>query len=114
MWYFPAALALCHGWFPAVPEIAKATCVLMEKYDAAIWSFHGLFVSGPDFDTAFGLMHTIEKAAQIASIALAANGGKAPRQVITDDNLRDIGRDFGVKLNEEILDYKNPDELFCD
>ena len=94
---------------PGGPEIAKATCVLMEKYDAAIWSFHGLFVSGPDFDTAFGLMHTIEKAAQIASIALSANGGRAPRQMITDDNIRDIGKDFGVELNEEILNYK-PDE----
>lgn len=111
---FPGGVGVVPWMVPGGPEIAKATCVLMEKYDAAIWSFHGLFVSGPDFDTAFGLMHTIEKAAQIASIALAANGGKAPRQVITDDNLRDIGRDFGVKLNEEILDYKNPDELFCD
>lgn len=111
---FPGGVGVVPWMVPGGPEIAKATCVLMEKYDAAIWSFHGLFVSGSDFDTAFGLMHTIEKAAQIASIALAANGGKAPRQVITDDNLRDIGRDFGVKLNEEILDYKNPDELFCD
>ena len=74
---------------------------------------HGLFVSGPDFDTAFGLMHTIEKAAQIASIALAATGGKPLRQVITDDNLRDIGRDFGVTLNEEILNFKSDDEMYC-
>ncbi len=87
--------------------------MLMEKFDAAVWSFHGLFVSGPDFDTAFGLMHTIEKAAQIASIALAATGGKPPRQVITDDNLRDIGRNFGVTLNEEILNFVSGDELYC-
>ena len=73
----------------------------------------GLFVSGPDFDTAFGLMHTIEKAAQIASIALAATGGKPLRQVITDDNLRDIGKEFGVTLNEEILDFKSDDEMYC-
>ena len=26
--------------------------------------------------------------------------------MITDDNIRDIGRDFGVELNEEILNYK--------
>ena len=58
-------------------------------------------------------MHTIEKAAQIASIALAAAGGKAPRQMITDDNLRDIGRDFGVALNEEILEYHSLDDLYC-
>ena len=98
---------------PGGTEIAKATCVLMEKYDAAIWAFHGLFVSGTDFNTAFGLMHTIEKAAQIASIALAATGGRPLRQVITDDNLRDIGRGFGVTLNEQILNFKSDDELYC-
>ncbi len=58
-------------------------------------------------------MHTIEKAAQIASIALAATGGKPPRQVITDDNLRAIGREFGVTLNEEILSFVSDDELYC-
>ena len=58
-------------------------------------------------------MHTIEKAAQIASIALAATGGRPLRQVITDDNLRDIGRDFGVTLNEQILSFKSDDELYC-
>ena len=109
---FPGGVGVVPWMVPGGPEIAKATCVLMEKYDAAIWSFHGLFVSGPDFDTAFGLMHTIEKAAQIASIALAAAGGKAPRQVITDDELKAIGRDFGVELNEEILEYHS-DEMYC-
>lgn len=79
---------------PGGAEIAKATCKEMEKYDAAIWAFHGLFVSGPDFDTAFGLMHTIEKAAQIASIAMSANGGKKLSQVIEDDELRAIGKAF--------------------
>ena len=110
---FPGGVGVVPWMVPGGPEIAKATCVLMEKYDAAVWAFHGLFVSGPDFDTAFGLMHTIEKAAQIASITLAATGGKGPAQYITDDNLRDIGRDFGVTLNEDVLNYHNADELYC-
>lgn len=109
---FPSGVGVVPWMVPGGPEIAKATCVLMEKYEAAIWSFHGLFVSGPDFDTAFGLMHTIEKAAQIASIALAANGGKAPAQVIEDEELRRIGHDFGVIINEEVLNYHS-DEMYC-
>ena len=75
----------------------------MKKYDAAVWAHHGLFVSGPDFDITFGLMHTIEKAADIYVRALSAGQGKI-RQTITDDNLRAIARDFGVTLNEEFLD----------
>ncbi len=110
---FPSGVGVVPWMVPGGPDIAKATCKEMETYEAAVWAFHGLFVSGPDFDTAFGLMHTIEKAAQIASITLATNGGKAPRQTITDDNLRDIGKAFGVTLNEDVLNYHCDDELFC-
>lgn len=110
---FPGGVGVVPWMVPGGTEIAKATCAMMEKYDAAIWAFHGLFVSGPDFDIAFGLMHTIEKAAQIASIALAATGGKKPRQVIEDDELRRIGKDFGVELNEEVLNFHSDDDLYC-
>ena len=88
---------------PGGADIAVATSELMKRYDAAVWAHHGLFVSGPDFDTAFGLMHTIEKAAQIYMLVLSAGGGKI-RQTITDDNLRAIAKEFGITLNEEFLD----------
>ncbi len=110
---FPGGVGVVPWMVPGGPEIARATCAQMEHYEAAIWAFHGLFVSGPTFDIAFGLMHTIEKAAQIASIALAAGGGKKPRQTITDEELQQIGRDFGVTLNQAVLDYRDDDELFC-
>lgn len=110
---FPGGVGVVPWMVPGGSDIAKATCALMEKYDAAIWAFHGLFVSGPDFDIAFGSMHTIEKAAQIASIAMAACPTGRPAQVITDDNLRAIGTEFGVTLNEDILNYRSDDEPFC-
>ncbi len=110
---FPGGVGVVPWMVPGGADIAQATCKEMEKYDAAIWAFHGLFVSGPDFDTAFGLMHTIEKAAQIATYAMAANGGKKPNQVITDDNLRAIGKEFGVVLNEDVLNFKSDDEMYC-
>ena len=88
---------------PGGAEIALATSKLMEEYDAAVWAHHGLFASGPDFDTTFGLMHTIEKAAQIYILALSAGQGNI-RQTIQDGELRAIARDFGVTLREEFLD----------
>ncbi len=109
---FPGGVGVVPWMIPGGADIAKATCGEMEKYDAAIWAFHGLFVSGPDFDTAFGLMHTIEKAAQIASIAMSANGGRKLTQVITDENLRAIGDAFGVKLNEDVLNFRSEDEMY--
>ncbi len=110
---FPGGVGVVPWMVPGGAEIAQATCKEMEKYEAAIWAFHGLFVSGTDFDTAFGLMHTIEKAAQIACISLSANAGNKPNQTITDDNLRAIGEAFGVTLNEDILNYTCDDPLFC-
>ena len=74
----------------------------VKKYQAALWAQHGLFVSGPDFDTAFGLAHTIEKSAEIYWKVLAS--GQPILQTITDDALRAIAKDFHVELNEEFLD----------
>ena len=110
---FPSGVGVVPWMVPGGSDIAKATCKEMETYEAAIWAFHGLFVYGQDFDIALCLMHTIEKAAEIASVALSANGGRVPRQTITDDNLRQIGKEFGVTLNEAVLNFKCDDELYC-
>ena len=93
------------GMVPGGADIAHATCDLMKKYDAAIWAQHGMFVSGPDFDNAFGLMHTIEKAAAIHGHALMMNNNSGDfMNTITDEGLRDIARDFKLTVNEEFLD----------
>jgi rhamnulose-1-phosphate aldolase len=99
---FPEGVGVVPWLVPGGANIAKATCKVMENFQAALWSHHGLFCSGSDFDETFGLMHTIEKAAQIWILAHSAGQGKI-RQTITDDNLRAIARDFGVTLNEEML-----------
>ncbi|MBP3646220.1 MAG: class II aldolase/adducin family protein, partial [Clostridia bacterium] len=68
----------------------------------AVWAHHGLFVSGPDFNTTFGLMHTIEKAAQIW--VLQKSTGLKELQTIEDDDLRAIAAEFKVQIKEEFLD----------
>ena len=100
---FPGGVGVVPWMVPGGADIALATSKLMKEYDAAVWAHHGLFVSGPDFDTTFGLMHTIEKAAQIYLLALSAGGGKL-RQTIEDNGLRAIAKEFGVTLREEFLD----------
>jgi rhamnulose-1-phosphate aldolase len=100
---FPGGVGVVPWMVPGGADIALATSKLMKKYDAAVWAHHGLFASGPDFDTTFGLMHTIEKAAQIYLLALSAGQWKI-LQTIEDDDLRAIAKDFGVTLREEFLD----------
>ena len=100
---FPGGVGVVPWMVPGGADIAIATSELMKQYDAAVWAHHGLFCSGPDFDTTFGLMHTIEKAAQIWVLAQSAGQGKIC-QTISDDNLRAIAGEFGVTLNEAFLD----------
>ncbi|MEG1754388.1 MAG: rhamnulose-1-phosphate aldolase [Christensenella sp.] len=99
---FPSGVGVVPWMVPGGADIAMATSELMKDYDAAVWAHHGLFCSGPNFDITFGLMHTIEKAADIYVRALSAGQGKI-RQTITDDNLQAIAKAFGVTLNEAFL-----------
>ncbi len=99
---FPQGVGVAPWMVPGGAEIAHVTSGLMKTYDAAVWAHHGLFVSGPDLDTAFGLMHTIEKAAEIYMLVQSA-GGDRTGQTIPDSGIRDIARDFGVTINEVFL-----------
>ena len=99
---FPGGVGVVPWMVPGGADIALATCKKMEEFDAAVWAHHGLFASGPDFDITFGLMHTIEKAAEIW--VLAKSTGLPELQTIQDDELRAIARDFKVKLREDFLD----------
>ncbi len=99
---FPGGVGVVPWMVPGGADIARATSEKMKTYEAAVWAHHGLFCSGPDFDTTFGLMHTIEKAADIYVRVMAAGQGHI-RQTITDDDLRAIAREFGVTLNEALL-----------
>ena len=99
---FPGGVGVVPWMVPGGADIALATCKKMEEFDAAVWAHHGLFASGPDFDITFGLMHTIEKAAEIW--VLQKSTGLPELSTIQDDELRAIARDFKVQLREDFLD----------
>ena len=97
---FPDGVGVVPWMVPGGKEIALATSKLMEKYDVAIWAHHGTFCSGEDFDLTFGLMHTVEKSAEIL-VKVLSMGGK--RQTITVQDFKDLASAFKVKLPEEFL-----------
>ena len=99
---FPRGIAVVPWMVPGGADIAMASCVKMKEYDAVIWAHHGVFVSGPDFDITFGLMHTIEKSAEIYVRMMSMN--QPILQTITDDDLRAVTKEFGANLREEFLD----------
>lgn len=98
---FPDGIGVVPWMVPGGREIAVATSELMKKYDVTIWAHHGMFASGEDFDLTFGLMHTVEKSAEILVKMLSMQPNKL--QTITPQNFRDLARDFKVTLPEEFL-----------
>ncbi|MDD6351823.1 MAG: rhamnulose-1-phosphate aldolase [Lachnospiraceae bacterium] len=97
---FPDGIGVVHWMVPGGRDIAVATSDLMKKYDVAIWAHHGMFCAGTDFDMTFGLMHTVEKSAEIL-VKVLSMGGK--KQTIQPDEFRHLAKDFGVTLPEKFL-----------
>lgn len=98
---FPSGVGVVGWMVPGGRDIAVATSELMKKYDVAVWAHHGLFASGEDFDLTFGLMHTVEKSAEILVKVMSMRPDKL--QTITPQNFRDLAVDFKVTLPEEFL-----------
>lgn len=98
---FPSGVGIVEWMVPGGRDIAVATSKLMDKYDVVIWAHHGIFCSGEDFDTTFGLAHTVEKSAEILVKVISMGGNKL--QTITPQNFRDLAVDFKVTLPEEFL-----------
>lgn len=100
---FPAGVGVVDWMVPGGRDIAVATSRLMKEYDVAIWAHHGMFCSGEDFDLTFGLMHTVEKSAEI--LVKMRSMGKEKLQTISPQNFKDLAKDFKVTLPEKFL-YK--------
>ena len=102
---FPEGIGVVHWMVPGGRDIAVATSELMKKYNVAIWAHHGMFCSGADFDETFGLMHTVEKSAEILVKVLSMTPHK--RQTIEPDDFRHLAVDFKVELPERFLYEKH-------
>lgn len=98
---FPDGVGVVPWMVPGGRDIAVATSRLMELYDVAIWAHHGMFCSGEDFDLTFGLMHTVEKSAEILLKVYAVRPDKL--QTITASDLREVAAGFHVTLPERFL-----------
>ena len=105
---FPDGIGVIGWMVPGGREIAVETSKLMEKYDVAVWAHHGMFCSGEDFDLTFGLMHTVEKSAEILIKVLSMSPYKL--QTITSENFRELAKAFKISLPERFLYEKGKEE----
>ncbi len=79
--------------------IGKATAKKMEEYRIVIWAHHGILGAGKSLEETFGLIETVEKAAEIyMKIA-----GLEIKQTITDEELKILADIFKVNYNKKFL-----------
>ena len=98
---FPDGIGVVGWMVPGGRDIAVETSRLMRTYNVAVWAHHGMFCSGEDFDLTFGLMHTVEKSAEILVKVLSMRPDK--RQTIQPQDFRDLAEEFLVELPERFL-----------
>lgn len=98
---FPKGIGLVPWMVPGGQEIGEKTAEILKTRDVAVWAHHGMFVCGHDFDEAFGLMHTVEKSAEILVKVMSITDRK--RNTIGPDDFRALQEPFGIELPERYL-----------
>ncbi|WP_433923676.1 rhamnulose-1-phosphate aldolase [Paenibacillus taichungensis] len=96
---FPDGVGIIPWMVPGSNEIGRETAGKMKEYHAVIWPQHGIFGTGTTIDEAFGLIETIEKAAQVYMLV----AGHEIQQRITDQQLATLAQAFGVTPRPGIL-----------
>ena len=96
---FPDGIGVLPWMLCGTNEIGEATAEKMKEFRLVVWGMHGIYGAGKDLDETFGLIETVEKAAQIYMLT-----AHLPRiNTITDEQLRQLEKHFGVTAKEGYL-----------
>jgi rhamnulose-1-phosphate aldolase len=97
---FPEGVGVLPWMICGNDEIGRATAEKMAHYRICLWAQHGIFAAGASLDEAFGLIETVEKAAELYIKLL----GHEPVRLIPDRDLLALARTFGVSHRQDFLD----------
>lgn len=97
---FPEGVGVLPWMVCGTNDIGVATAEKLKDARLCVWSAHGIYGVGRDLDEAFGLIETVEKAAQL--YMLAVNAGI--KNGITDSQLKDLAAVFGLNYRKDYLD----------
>lgn len=97
---FPEGVAVLPWMVCGTNDIGVATAEKLKYERLCVWTAHGIYGVGKDLDEAFGLIETVEKAAQL--YMLSVNAGI--KNGITDAQLKDLAAVFGLNYRKEYLD----------
>lgn len=96
---FPEGVGVLPWMLCGTTSIGEATAAKMKDFRLVVWAMHGIYGAGKTMDETFGLIETVEKAAQIYMLT-----AHLPRRnTIQDDQLRELAEFFGVNYRKDFL-----------
>lgn len=96
---FPDGIGILPWMLCGTNEIGEATAEKMKEFRLVVWGMHGIYGAGKTIDEAFGLIETVEKAAQIYMLT-----AHLPRiNTIKDSEIKRLAEFFGVNYRKDFL-----------
>ncbi|MBR3553574.1 MAG: rhamnulose-1-phosphate aldolase [Clostridia bacterium] len=96
---FPDGVGVLPWMLCGTNAIGEATAAKMKDFRLVVWGMHGIYGAGKDLDETFGLIETVEKAAQIYMLT-----AHLPRvNTIRDHELKELAEAFGVEYRKDFL-----------
>ena len=97
---FPEGVGVLPWMLCGTTEIGKATAEKMKEFRLVVWAMHGIYGAGKSLDETFGLIETVEKAAQIYMLT-----AHLPRvNTIKDEDMVKLVDLFGIDYRKDFLD----------
>lgn len=97
---FPEGVGILPWMLCGTNEIGVATANKMKEFRLVVWAMHGIYGAGKTLDETFGLIETVEKAAQVYMLTC-----NRPRlNTITDEELKQLAELFQVTYRKDFLE----------
>lgn len=103
---FPDGVGVLPWMLCGTNRIGEATAEKMKEFRLVVWGMHGIYGAGTTMDETFGLIETVEKAAQIYMLT-------APMKrinTIRDEEMKQLAEYFGVDYRKDFLNLKTTEE----
>ncbi len=99
---FPDGVGILPWMLCGTNSIGEATSKKMEEFRLVIWAMHGIYGAGKTMDETFGLIETVEKAAQIYMLT-----AHLPRiNTIKDEQMQELAELFKCNYRKDFLNIK--------
>ncbi|MCD8306707.1 MAG: rhamnulose-1-phosphate aldolase [Clostridia bacterium] len=96
---FPEGVGVLPWMLCGTNSIGEATAAKMKEFRLVVWGMHGIYGAGKTLDETFGLIETVEKAAQIYILTM----GKPRINTIKDEELAQLAEFFKVNCRKDFL-----------